>query len=356
MEALSGIGFLSRQDADTMTKSVLAIDGGGSKTLVAIADASGTVTRLAAGAGVNPMDNPQWRQNLAALLDGFAVDRAALAAAVAALPSYGEVAAVSALQRAATAALLDPVSQRLVNDVDAAHLGAFAGGPGILLLAGTGSMAWARDAAGASYRVGGWGEGFGDEGSGYWIGLRAVQLASQHLDGRTMAPGLVDGLFAGLGLDRTQPHDSLAGWFGGLTHRRSAVAAVALFVDALARRGDPTALAILDAAAEQLALHATAIARTIGAGAPAGWSYAGGAFHSHLLRDAVARRLGTPPQPPRLPPIGGALLAAATDAGWPIDDAWIDRLATSLGRALPAPAESTAHPNDKTQRGEQGYA
>lgn len=348
------VSFLG--NADTMTKSVLAIDGGGSKTLVAIADPSGTVTRLAAGAGVNPMDNPQWRQNLASLLAGFAIDRTALAAAVAALPSHGEVAAISALQRTAVAALLDPVPQRLVNDVDAAHLGAFAGGPGILILAGTGSMAWARDATGASSRVGGWGEGFGDEGSGYWIGLRAVQLASQHLDGRTNAPDLVDSLFAGLGLDRTQPHDSLAGWFSGLSHRRSAVAAVAPLVDALARRGDPIALAILDDAAGLLAAHATAIARLAGADTLTGWSYAGGAFQSRLLRDALATRLGSPPRPPRLPPIGGALLAAATDAGWSIDDAWIDRLATSLGRILAAPAEPAAHPNDKTQRGEQGYA
>jgi len=339
-----------------MSKSVLAIDGGGSKTLVAIADPSGVVTRLAGGAGVNPMDNPQWRQNLASLLEAFAVVGTEVAAAVAALPSYGEVAAVSARQRYAVDALLETVPQRLINDVDAAHLGAFAGGPGILILAGTGSMAWARDSTGASYRVGGWGEGFGDEGSGYWIGLRAVQLASHHLDGRTTAPGLVDGLFAGLGLDPSKPQDSLGGWFGSLKHRRSEVALLAPLVDALAQRGDPTALAIIEEAASHLALHATAIGRRMGAGAPSGWSYAGGAFHSALLREAVARQLGVDPLPPRLPPIGGALLAAATDAGWPIDDAWIARLAISLGRALAVPAGSTAHPNDKTPRGEQGYA
>ena len=74
-----------------------------------------------------------------------------------------------------------------MNDVEAAFVGAFAGRPGVLLLAGTGSMAWGSDGT-RQVRTGGWGEGFGDEGSAYWIGRRALGLASQALDGGTPTP------------------------------------------------------------------------------------------------------------------------------------------------------------------------
>jgi glucosamine kinase len=52
-----------------------------------------------------------------------------------------------------------------------------------------------------------------------------------------------------------------------------------------------------------------------------------------VLRDAVAARIGRPPCPPRLPPIGGALLAAAQLAGWPAGKGWIESLDASLSGA-----------------------
>ncbi|MGO7741112.1 N-acetylglucosamine kinase, partial [Rhizobium johnstonii] len=51
---------------------------------------------------------------------------------------------------------------RVLNDVDGAHLGAFAGEPGILILSGTGSMAWVRNSKCQSARTGGWGDLIGD--------------------------------------------------------------------------------------------------------------------------------------------------------------------------------------------------
>ena len=60
-------------------------------------------------------------------------------------------------------------------------------------------------------------------------------------------------------------------------------------------------------------------------GLPPVWSYAGGTFRSELLRDLVAARVGSQPVEPRLPPIGGSLVAAAQTLGWDIDDDWIAR-------------------------------
>lgn len=337
-----------------MAGLVLGIDGGGSKTLAALADAEGQVLRMVRGAGVNPVDNPRWRQELETTVAALGAELGEVAAVTAALPAYGEVAALSRAQQSAVADLFGAVPARLVNDVDGAQFGAFAGGPGILMLSGSGSMIWARDATGASWRVGGWGEAIGDEGSAFWIGMRAIALVSQDIDGRAQAPGLRAALFGHLGLGSVAPMDSLTAWVAGLPHRRSGVAALAELVAARAAAGDVDAVAILEAAADELARHVTAIARQVSGGADLPWSYAGGTLRSPLLLAAVARRIGRPPLPPRLPPIGGALLHAARRAGWATDDTWIDRLAAVLA-GHPA-FNPTTKRTSSTKQGEQGDA
>ena len=76
----------------------------------------------------------------------------------------------------------------LESDVSAALHGAHAGGPGVVLIAGTGSIAQALAIDGSRRTCGGWGHGMGDEGSGAWLGLQAVRLTQRMLDGRS-APG-----------------------------------------------------------------------------------------------------------------------------------------------------------------------
>ena len=63
--------------------SVMGVDGGGSKTLIALADASGTVTRLVGGGGINPIDNPLWLDDFGALFKSFGCDPAVVARGVA---------------------------------------------------------------------------------------------------------------------------------------------------------------------------------------------------------------------------------------------------------------------------------
>jgi len=319
---------------------VLGIDGGGSKTLIALADESGRIVDRGRAGGINPLDNTAWRTLLEAELERFGRIRN-IAAVVAALPAYGEVEAISAAQRETIASVFPGVPQDVVNDVDAAHLGAFAGGAGILILSGTGSMAWARDAEGRSYRVGGWGDLVGDEGSSHWIGMRILSAISQSIDGRTPPTALVDAVFATLGLDLHDPMNALEGWAAHIHSRRANIAALAPLASRLAEEGDAVAAAIIDAAADELARHVTAIGR-LGGLAP-DWSFAGGTFASRPLREGVAKRLGRPPRRPILPPIGGALLAAARRAGWPADNHWIDELARALGeRTETAPAADPA--------------
>jgi N-acetylglucosamine kinase-like BadF-type ATPase len=309
---------------------VIGVDGGGSKSLVAVCDARGRIVRQGRGGGVNPIDNRSWRENLTALLAPFAAEPDLVGIAVA-LPVYGEVEAASEAQRQVVAELFPGVPQRVLNDVDAAQVGAFAGGPGILVLSGTGSMAWARDAAGRSWRTGGWGDVIGDEGSSYWIGRRVLSRVSQSLDGRAAETALTAAVFAHLGLGLGDPMDALQGWVPQQRNLRAEIASLAAVAGGLADAGDPGALGIVEEAAAELAAHHRAIAAI--AGGPTPWSYAGGSFGCRALRAALSARIGTPPVAPALPPVGGALVVAAGLLGWPRGTEWIETLAASMSGA-----------------------
>ena len=314
--------------------TIVGIDGGGSKTLVATADSTGTVTALLRGRATSPLESKNWRPALEEQVRPIVRSQSRLLAVAAALPAYGEVEEVSAAQRGLIADLFGAVPQRVLNDVDAAHLGAFAGGPGILILSGTGSMAWARDGAGVSMRTGGWGDVVGDEGSGHWVGRRILEAVSQSLDGRLGPTALVDALFEHLGLETADRVSSLEGWASALTQPRVEVAALAPLATTLAGQGDVIARTIVGGAADELARHVRTLEQKLGGGSPA-WSYAGGMLSSDVMRQALADRLGRPPVKPKLPPIGGALLAAAQHLGWQPDALWIERLSSSIS-AVPA--------------------
>lgn len=309
-----------------MNSCVLGLDSGGSKTLVAVADRQGRLLHVERAAGLDPIANPQWPAQLHALMQ--VPGKLPLAAAVLGLPLHGELAECSIAQRdAAQQALSCPVT--VENDVRIAFDGAFAGqGAGVLILAGTGSMAWAsRNEPGAEQvRVGGWGDVFGDEGSAYWIGCQALILASRSLDGRAPQPRLTQALLDHLGLAAGQ----LADWVYGLANRRADIAALAECVSAWALAGDPAARAVLDEAAAHLAEHIEAAWRRMGLSSPATWSYAGGVFANPLMIDGIRHRIGTAACTPRLPPIGGALWRAAQNAGWNPDRHWIEQLSLNL--------------------------
>jgi N-acetylglucosamine kinase-like BadF-type ATPase len=314
-----------------MAGFVLAVDGGGTKTQVAVADTSGQLVLVAEGSGINPMDNPQWMAELNALLGKASSFLPELDFAVLGLPGFGEVPRFdSMLQQAVAQQMAAP--HLLKNDVEAALDGAFLGEPGILLLAGTGSMLLASDGRGGSLRIGGWGETYGDEGSAYWIGREALGVASRALDGRISATDFAAALTGFLRVDSGSPNPGLMTWLHSLPHARSGVAALARFVDARAREGDAAARAILERAAQQLLDHLTAARRMIGSERPLPWSFAGGVFASGTVLDYLSAR-ERPPIGPALPPIGGAVWRAATAAGWTINEPWISRLRTALTRA-----------------------
>jgi len=79
----------------------------------------------------------------------------------------------------------------LETDVAAAHAGAFAGDPGVVLSAGTGTVCFGADEFGERFYADGWGPLLGDEGGGYWIGVEAAKAVCRSLDGRAARTRLV---------------------------------------------------------------------------------------------------------------------------------------------------------------------
>lgn len=147
---------------------------------------------------------------------------------------------------------------RVGSDVDAAFHAAFSGGPGLLLIAGTGSIALARNARGKAVRVGGWGRHIGDEGSGYALGLGALKSVARAEDGRAAPTVLRDAVLARVGADAA---DALIPWVASAA--KADVASLAPLVTSAAERGDRAAEALIERALSDLLKHvATALERS----------------------------------------------------------------------------------------------
>jgi glucosamine kinase len=159
----------------------------------------------------------------------------------------------AALAQAGVAEVVD-----VGTDVTAAARDALGTGPGIVLLAGTGSIAWGRGESGAVARVGGWGILLGDEGSGYDLGLEGLRAVARARDGRGPATELTRLLLAATGVEDPE---ALIPWASRAS--KGDIAALASVV-AEAASGDDVAGRLLVAAAVALAVQATTLADRLG--------------------------------------------------------------------------------------------
>lgn len=233
------------------------------------------------------------------LLHADAVDR--LAGLVAEVGAAGAGLGLAGVRSAAQAAgiaaeVAGRTGARVVvgDDADAALAGAFRGAPGIVVIAGTGSNAAGRDAAGRTARVGGHGYLLGDEGGGYWIGRQAVTAALRAADGTgppTALTALVERAFASLVGAEQQVHRHPTD--------RQLLARLVPAVALAAGDGDAVAAGILTAAADHLADLADAVRARLGPLPVAG---VGGIFRCAPVRAGFAARTGArdPLEPPEL--------------------------------------------------------
>jgi len=247
-------------DMATMTHYI-GIDGGGTRARAVLTDAAGAVlARAEGGAGRIDVLRPTAGAGALAALARELI-RAANADDVSvlccALAGAGRAEEISALERALRE---QGVAESVVvtNDALAALHNALDTAPGILLIAGTGSIAWGRNEAGSMARTGGWGELLGDEGSGYAIGLAALRAAVRAHDGR--AP---DTALRSTVLTRTlsSATEDLVHWSAAAT--KADIAALAPHVIA-ATDSDPEAAGIVKQAARDLAEHIAALHARLG--------------------------------------------------------------------------------------------
>jgi N-acetylglucosamine kinase-like BadF-type ATPase len=169
----------------------------------------------------------------------------------------------------------------VTHDAFVALAGATAGEPGVVTIAGTGSMVFGRNSAGKTARAGGWGYVFGDEGGGFDLARQALRAALRHEEGWGPRTLLRDALISSAGA--TSANDLLHRFYTD-QYPRERVAAFSRLVDRIARDGDAVAREIVLTAAQQLATMASAArAQIFDEKASCRISYLGGVFRSELL-------------------------------------------------------------------------
>jgi glucosamine kinase len=247
-----------------VSEILIGVDGGGSKTRVIVGTADGEILTTLDGprSAVTPGEASR-----SAGVIGDLVTRAlaeiALPGAVLPRVLYCGVAGTGRdEERKALHAALDvkELAEEVVIDSDGliAMYDAFDDRAGILLVVGTGSIAYGRSPAGEIVRCGGWGPVFGDEGSGGWIGRKALGIVAASSDGREPPTAL---LFPILAATECEDVEDLIPWASAADARTFASLVPVVFTTAAA--GDPRANALLTLAAEELVLHIRALARQL---------------------------------------------------------------------------------------------
>jgi N-acetylglucosamine kinase-like BadF-type ATPase len=178
----------------------------------------------------------------------------------------------------------------VVNDALIALQAGIGAAAGIVIVAGTGSIAYGCDRDGYAARAGGWGYVLGDEGSGYWMGRLALRAIVREVDGRGQPTTLTPRLLAHFGVAR--PEDLLQTVYRQ-DFKPAAVAALATHVQQARDEGDAVAIAILDRGARELVSAAESVANQLDlTGEEFSFVLAGGMFKAvPWLREEVTRLL-----------------------------------------------------------------
>ncbi|MEO8100634.1 MAG: BadF/BadG/BcrA/BcrD ATPase family protein [Acidobacteriota bacterium] len=294
-------------------KLYLGIDGGQSGTTALIGDENGNVLGEGHAGPCNHVGASERRDKFFAAI-GDSIAQAAQAAGVAAVfeAACAGFSGGAEDKDGLTRELVRAQRYLITHDAHIALAGATAGGPGIITIAGTGSIAYGRNAEGQTVRCGGWGYLFGDEGGAFDIVRQALRAVLRHAEGWGQYTGLQAALLQATGAK--DPH-ALMHLFYTSDYPRERIASLARVVDASAQSGDAVAAAILDQAAHALATLTAAVRRQLFRDEDTVQvHYVGGVFSSGplLSRFQILSELDgtTRVLPPRHNPAFGALLEA----------------------------------------------
>jgi N-acetylglucosamine kinase-like BadF-type ATPase len=297
----------------------LGVDGGQSSTTALIGDETGRVAGMGRGGPCNHVSSAEARTRFIDAMGG-AVDAALRAAGIAEAMFEAACLGLSGGPDDKEALVRDLVHAQkysITNDAVIALVGATAGEPGVIAIAGTGSIAFGRNAEGRTARAGGWGYAFGDEGGAFDLVRQAVRAGLRQEEGWGTATALRQALIEATG---AASMNDLVHRFYTPEYPRARIASFAKLVDQAARNGDAVARDILHAGAQALATFVAAVRRQLfHRSEHTRVSYIGGVFESAMLRERFAMLVGLESscrlEPPAYGPAAGALLEAYRMAG-----------------------------------------
>jgi N-acetylglucosamine kinase-like BadF-type ATPase len=299
---------------------VLGIDAGGTKTVCLLADDQGHVIAEArrGGANLQAVGELQVEKVLHDVMEGAIGDRDIVPAAV--------CLGIAGVDRPDDSQIACAIMKRIgykarvlvVNDALVALEAGVPGQPGVVVISGTGSISYGRNAHDQAARAGGWGYVLGDEGSGYWIGRAALRAVLREADRRGPKTALSGLLLEYFGIAQAQ----------GLIHevyhmdlKPAAIGSLAQCVQAAFSQGDPVAIGILRGAVDELEASALSVARRLDlVGEPFTFILSGGIFRAvPWLEQELSRRLpvASPRSAVRLldcEPAAGAVALALQEA------------------------------------------
>jgi len=252
---------------------VVGVDAGATKTRAFVVGRSGEIVGRGAGGGGNLLTSPDPQGAIAAALRGALAGRRP--AAVVLSCAGGDREQERQKGKTLLASLVGPdVRVEVTHDAIAALYAGNPQGCGVVLISGTGSIAYGRNGEGDEARAGGWGYLIGDEGSAVWVGLEGLRAATHHVDGRGAPTAITTLVLRELGV--AELTDTLPLLYGH-PHPAPAVIASARAVAVAASANDMIAVGILKRGANALARAVTVVAVSLGLGD--GPVYlAGGAF------------------------------------------------------------------------------
>ena len=237
---------------------VLGIDAGGTKTVALLADGDGNILGEGRAGAANLQTEGELEvEKILHTVIERATDGRHLSFAAVCLGMAG-------VDREDDARIMRDVVRRLgfrsnaliVNDALIALVAGAGPSPGVVVVSGTGSIAYGVNPHGVAARAGGWGPTLGDEGSGYWIGRRALVAVMRDVDGRGPRTELTRAVLHHF--DLPKPELLVAEIYHQPQGRR-AIAALGSVVDHARGEGDPVAIDIMTQAADELAMAAASV-------------------------------------------------------------------------------------------------
>jgi N-acetylglucosamine kinase-like BadF-type ATPase len=271
---------------------VLGIDAGGTKTVCQLADETGALVAEARGGGANLQAAGELHVEkvLHDVMEEALGDRGIVPAAI--------CLGIAGVDRPEDSTIVRSIMRRIgykartivLNDALVALEAGAPGAAGVVIVSGTGSIAYGRNANNEGARAGGWGHVLGDEGSGFWIGRAALRAVLREADRRGQRTALTPLLLKHFGVSEAQ----------NLIHEvyqnkvaPSAIGALAQCVQTAFSQGDKAAIGILRAAADELESSGVSVATRLDLGSERfTFILAGGIFRAvPWLRDELQRRL-----------------------------------------------------------------